>query len=135
MKKALLTLALGSLLAAPVMAETQLKTDEDKLSYSLGLIMGQRLTQDVKDLNVDIMAQAIKDLYAGGELKMTEAEVGQTMQAFQQKKMLEQQEAQAKAAEGNLKKGQDFMAANAKKSGIKTTESGLQYQDGSGIIN
>lgn len=128
MKKALLTLALGSLLAAPVMAETQLKTDEDKLSYSLGLIMGQRLTQDVKDLNVDIMAQAIKDLYAGGELKMTEAEVGQTMQAFQQKKMLEQQEAQAKTAEGNLKKGQDFMAANAKKSGVKTTESGLQYQ-------
>lgn len=130
MKKALLTLALGSLLAAPVtvMAETQLKTEEERLSYSLGLIMGQRLKQDVQNLNVDIMAQAIKDLYAGKEPQMSEAEVGQIMQAFQQKKMQEQQEAQAKIASDNLKKGEDFLADNGKKSGVKTTDSGLQYQ-------
>lgn len=130
MKKALLTLALGSLLAAPVtvMAETQLKTEEERLSYSLGLIMGQRLKQDVENLNVDIMAQAIKDLYAGSELKMSEAEVGQTMQAFQQKKVQEQQEAQAKRAADNLKKGEDFLTENGKKSEVKTTGSGLQYQ-------
>lgn len=130
MKKALLTLALGGLLAAPMtaMAETQLNTEEDRLSYSLGMIMGQRLKQDVENLNVDIMAQAIKDLYAGKEMKMTEAEVGQTMQAFQQQKIQAQQEAQAKAAEENLKKGEDFLTENGKKSDIKTTESGLQYQ-------
>ncbi|WP_028300707.1 FKBP-type peptidyl-prolyl cis-trans isomerase [Oceanospirillum beijerinckii] len=130
MKKALLTLALGGLLAAPMtaMAETQLNTEEDRLSYSLGMIMGQRLKQDVENLNVDVMAQAIKDLYAGKEMKMTEAEVGQTMQAFQQQKIQAQQEAQAKAAEENLKKGEDFLTENGKKSDIKTTESGLQYQ-------
>lgn len=128
MKKALLTLALSGLLATPAMAETQLKTEEERLSYSLGLIMGQRLKADVENLNVDVMAQAIKDLYAGKDPQMTEAEVGQTMQAFQQKKILEQQEAQAKAAEANLKKGQDFLADNSKKEGVKTTESGLQYQ-------
>lgn len=129
MKKALLTLALSSLLAAPVMAaDSSLKTEEDRLSYSLGLIMGQRLTQDFDQLNVDVMAQAIKDLYAKGDLKMTEAEVKETMQAFQQKKMLEQQEAQAKASEANLKAGQEFMAANGKKKGVVTTASGLQYQ-------
>lgn len=128
MKKALLTLTLSSLLAAPVMADTTLKTEEDRLSYSLGLIMGQRLTQDFEQLNVDAMAQAIKDLYAGGELKMTEAEVQETMQAFQQRMMLEQQEAQAKAAEENLKAGQAFLAENGKKKGVVTTESGLQYQ-------
>jgi len=128
MKKALLTLALSGLLATPVMAEAELKTEDDRLSYSLGMIMGQRLKQDVANLNVDVMAQAIKDLYAGKEMKMTEAEVGQTMQAFQQQKILEQQEAQAKAAEENLKKGQDFLTENGKKSDVKTTESGLQYQ-------
>jgi len=42
--------------------------------------------------------------------------------------MLEQQEAQAKAAEDNLKAGQAFMAENGKKKGVVTTESGLQYQ-------
>jgi len=62
MKKALLTLTLSSLLAAPVMADTPLKTEEDRLSYSLGLIMGQRLKQEFTDLNVDVMAQAVKDL-------------------------------------------------------------------------
>lgn len=128
MKKALLTLTLSSLLAAPVMADTTPKTEEDRLSYSLGLIMGQRLTQDFNNLNVDMLAQAIKDTYAGGDLKMTQAEVQQTMQAFQQKKLQEQREAQAKAAEENLKAGQAFLAENAKKNGVKTTESGLQYQ-------
>lgn len=128
MKKVLLTLTLSSLLAAPVMADTTPKTEEDRLSYSLGLIMGQRLQQDFDQLNVDVLAQAIKDTYAKGELKMTEAEVRETMQAFQQKKMLEQQEAQAKAAEANLKAGQAFMAENGKKKGVVTTESGLQYQ-------
>ncbi|OPX56342.1 FKBP-type peptidyl-prolyl cis-trans isomerase FklB [Oceanospirillum multiglobuliferum] len=128
MKKTLLTLTLGSLLATPVMAETKLSSEQDRLSYSLGLIMGQRLKQDVQELNVDVMAQAIKDLYAGKAPQMTEAEVGETMRAFQQKKMLEQQEAQAKAAEDNLKKGQEFLAENAKKSGVKSTDSGLQYQ-------
>ena len=129
MKKALLTLTLSSLLvAAPVMAETPLKTDEDRLSYSLGLIMGQRLKQEFSELKVDVMAQAVKDLYADDTLKMTEAEVKETMQAYQQQKMLEQQEAQAKAAEDNLKAGQEFMTANGKKKGVVTTESGLQYQ-------
>jgi len=127
MKKVLLTLTLSSLLAAPVMADTTPKTEEDRLSYSLGLIMGQRLQQDFENLDVDMLAQAIKDTYAG-DLKMTEAEVRETMQAFQQKKMLEQQEAQAKAAEANLKAGQKFMKENGKKKGVVTTESGLQYQ-------
>lgn len=127
MKKVLLTLTLSSLLAAPVMADTTPKTEEDRLSYSLGLIMGQRLQQDFDQLDVDMLAQAIKDTYAGN-LKMTEAEVRETMQAFQQKKMLEQQEAQAKAAEANLKAGQAFLAENGKKKGVVTTESGLQYQ-------
>ncbi len=128
MKKALLTLTLSSLLAAPVMADTTPTTEEDRLSYSLGLIMGQRLKQEFTNLNVDMMSQAVKDLYADGEMKMTEAEVKETMQAYQQKKMLEQQEAQAKAAEANLKAGQEFMAQNGKKKGVVTTDSGLQYQ-------
>ncbi|OOV87156.1 FKBP-type peptidyl-prolyl cis-trans isomerase [Oceanospirillum linum] len=128
MKKALLTLTLSGLLAAPVMADTTPTTEEDRLSYSLGLIMGQRLKQEFTDLNVDMMSQAVKDLYADGEMKMTEAEVKETMQAYQQKKMLEQQEAQAKAAEANLKAGQDFMVQNGKKKGVVTTDSGLQYQ-------
>ncbi|MFG1488906.1 FKBP-type peptidyl-prolyl cis-trans isomerase [Oceanospirillum sp. HFRX-1_2] len=127
MKKVLLTLTLSSLLAAPVMADTTPKTEEDRLSYSLGLIMGQRLQQDFENLDVDMLAQAIKDTYAGN-LKMTETELRETMQAFQQKKMLEQQEAQAKAAEANLKAGQKFLSENGKKKGVVTTESGLQYQ-------
>ncbi len=109
------------------MADTTPKTEEDRLSYSLGLIMGQRLQQDFDNLDVDMLAQAIKDTYAGN-LKMTEAEVRETMQAFQQKKMLEQQEAQAKAADANLKAGQAFLKENGKKKGVVTTESGLQYQ-------
>ena len=93
----------------------------DQLSYALGLGIGHQLLQmNAEGLNIDDFAQAIKDVMTGGELKMKEAEAQQMVQQF-----FAEQEALQQAAN----------AEKAKKEGVKTTASGLQYQvlrDGNG---
>ena len=100
----------------------------DQLSYALGLGIGHQLLQmNAEGLNIDDFAQAIKDVMTGGELKMKEAEAQQMVQQF-----FAEQEALQQAANAE---GEQFLAENAKKEGVKTTASGLQYQvlrDGNG---
>lgn len=93
----------------------------DKVSYALGMSIGNQLSQmDAKEINVDDFAKAVKDVFAGqAELKDDEAQAA--VQAFFEQKA----EAQAKAARAD---GENFLAENAKKDGVVTLPSGLQYQ-------
>lgn len=100
----------------------------DKVSYALGLGIGSQLKQmGAETLNIDDFAAAIKDAIAG-ERRMTAAEAQQTTQDF----FAEQEKRQrAKAAEnGKAAKeaGERYLAENAKKDGVQTTASGLQYK-------
>ena len=100
----------------------------DKVSYALGLGIGTQLKQmGAEELNIDDFAQAIKDSIAGTEqIKAAEAQQIVT-QFFQQ----QEERARAKAAEAgkaNKAEGEKFLAENAKKPGIITTPSGLQYE-------
>ena len=100
----------------------------DKLSYSLGLGIGQQLAQmDVEGLNVDDFAAAIKDVLDGKPLKVSRREAQQIAQDYFQKK--EEQLQAAKAAKGKTAKaeGERYLAENAKKAGVVTRPSGLQY--------
>ena len=100
----------------------------DKVSYALGLGIGTQLKQmGAEELNIDDFAQAIKDSIAGTEqIKASEAQ--QVVQEFFQK---QEEKARAKAAEAgkaNKAEGEKFLAENAKKDGVITTASGLQYE-------
>ncbi len=93
----------------------------DKVSYALGMSIGNQLKQmNATELNVDRFAQAVKDVFAGNA-ELTDAEAQQAMQAFFEQKAAEQ----ASAAKGE---GEAFLAENAKKAGVITTASGLQYE-------
>lgn len=108
----------------------------DQLSYALGLGIGHQLLQmNAEGLNIDDFAQAIKDVMTGGELKMKEAEAQQMMQQFFAEQEALQQAANAEKGKAAKAEGEQFLAENAKKEGVKTTASGLQYQvlrDGNG---
>lgn len=108
----------------------------DQLSYALGLGIGHQLLQmNAEGLNIDDFAQAIKDVMTGGELKMKEAEAQQMVQQFFAEQEALQQAANAEKGKAAKAKGEQFLAENAKKEGVKTTASGLQYQvlrDGNG---
>ena len=107
---------------------TALDTAEKRISYGMGIGLGQRLKQETFAIDVDVFAQGVKDAVAGGEQLMTQEEIMTEMQAFQQQQVAKQQEAANLAAEQNLAEGVAFLAENGVKEGIITTESGLQYE-------
>ena len=101
----------------------------DKLSYALGLGIGHQLLQmNAEGLNIDDFAQAIKDVITGGKLKMKDAEAQQIVQQFFAEQEAIQQAANAEKGKAAKTEGEQFLAENAKKEGVKTTASGLQYQ-------
>lgn len=93
----------------------------DKLSYALGLSMGQNFKgSGVDKLNADDFADALRAVYGEGTPAMTYDEAKQVVQEYFTN-------LQAKAGEMNSKAGKEYLANNAKEEGVKVTESGLQY--------
>ena len=101
----------------------------DKLSYSLGLGIGQQLLQmGAQGISADDFAQAIMDVLGGQELKVSHREAQAIVQEYFQKQ--EQKMKAEREEQGKLHKeaGEKFLAENSKKEGIITLPSGLQYQ-------
>ena len=119
----------GSWLPAAQAADKSLKSESDKVSYSMGLLFGQRMQGDLPELDMDKFIKGIKDGYnKDGKPLMSQDEVRQTLQQFQQKQRKEQMEKFQKQAEKNAKESKDFLEKNAKKDGVKKTDSGLEYK-------
>ena len=101
----------------------------DKLSYALGLGIGQQLSQmGAQNLNVDDFAQSIRDVLEGNPLKMKHQEAQQIVQQYfmeQEQKMNAQMAEKGKIAKAE---GEKYLAENQKKEGVVTLPSGLQYQ-------
>lgn len=105
-----------------------LKDFKDSLSYSIGMQIGANLSQQSIEVNQETMIAAIRESYSKGKPILTEAQVATIMNKFQAQMMEKQQGEAKKKGEENMKKGQEFLAQNGKKAGVKTTASGLQYE-------
>lgn len=118
--------AAASTAAGPAIAG--LPTEKDKVSYMVGMALGKQLEPIKDEVDVDTIAKAVRATLAGEKLLMTEDQARDIGESFGQKM---QQKAVAKAeadAKTNLEDGKKFLADNAKKPGVQTTASGLQYQ-------
>ena len=109
----------------------------DKLSYALGLGIGQQLKQ--MGLNASLViedfAASIIDVLQDKDLKISNQEAQVIVNAFFQKMEEEQNVAKAKAGKAAKQEGEKFLVENAKKEGVIVTKSGLQYEvlkEGSG---
>jgi len=108
--------------------KSALKDQKQKVSYGIGFNLGQNLMRDQLELDPQILAKGIMDAMTKQKPQMTEEEIRDTLLAFQ-KELRDQQEAKMKKAQAeNVTKGKKFLEANAKKEGVKTTKSGLQYK-------
>ncbi len=114
--------------AAPVADAVALETVEQRLSYGIAFGLGQRMTQDGMDMNIDSFIAGFRDGAEGNEGKMTQEEIAAEMQAYQEKMMAEQQASQAAMGEANLAAATAYLEANKAKEGVIVTESGLQYE-------
>ena len=101
----------------------------DKLSYALGLGIGQQLSQmGAEDISAEDFAQAIKDVLEGKELKVSHREAQTIVQDYFAKQEQKIQAQRAEAGKAHKEAGEKYLAENAKKEGVITLPSGLQYQ-------
>ena len=101
----------------------------DKLSYALGMSMGHNCKgTGIKTLNSADFAAGVASVYDGVKPEMTFDEAKRIVNEYFAKLEAEMQAEAAKQGEVNRKNGEAFLTENAKREGIKVTESGLQYE-------
>jgi len=100
------------------------KSDKERVSYSLGMRLASGMkTQDL-DLDIDMLAQAMKDVMAGKKTLLNEQEAKQVFTDWSTRMQGEFQKKQAEL----VAEGKKFLEENKTKEGVKTTASGLQYK-------
>jgi len=109
-------------------SELKLDTPKNRISYTIGVNIGQDFKSQNMDVDPDLLLMGLKDTLSGKELQLTEEEMVQEIQNFQQEMQAKMAaEMEVKAAE-NKASGEAFLAENAKQEGVVVTESGLQYK-------
>jgi FKBP-type peptidyl-prolyl cis-trans isomerase FklB len=104
-----------------------LTNPKQKTSYAVGLDIAKTFKRQELDLDAKALAAGIADGFAG-KPALTEEEQKAVFMELQKSVMARAEEKQNAVAGTNLKAGEAFLAANAKKEGVKTTASGLQYK-------
>ncbi len=107
----------------------ELKTDREKISYSIGMDIGTNLKRGSVEVDPDLLAKGLKDSYGGGKTILTEDQARQAIADFQKALMAKQAETMKILSEKNKADGERFLAENAKKEGVKVLPSGLQYKE------
>jgi FKBP-type peptidyl-prolyl cis-trans isomerase FklB len=124
---------LGTVLAlslAPVLTAqtaTNLTDEKSRVSYAIGMMLGNNWKQQGLDINPEIAAQAIKAIQAGSQTLLTPEQAQETLTIFQKEFRAKQQAKQAEAGIKNKTEGEAFLAKNKSATGVTTLPDGLQY--------
>jgi FKBP-type peptidyl-prolyl cis-trans isomerase FklB len=105
--------------------QVELTTDEQKVSYGFGLQFGEQLRRNKFDgLDLQAVMAGIQHWYENARAALTDEEINPSYQVIQQR----QQAAAAELAGKRQQLAEQFMAANAGREEVTTTDSGLQYE-------
>lgn len=105
-----------------------LLTQKDSLSYAVGLDIGRNLKRQSLDVNLDVVARGMQDLYTGSSTVLTDSVAQSFTAALRRQMMARHAEERRVQGEKNLADGQKFLAENKGKEGIVALPSGLQYR-------
>lgn len=124
----LLAVALAATVAAAPAFAQELESDMDRLSYTVGMDIGNSLAEQGLELDLDLLIEALRASFNGEETLLTREEALAERDKFMQRRQQELADQQALDAQRNLEEGQAFLAQNAERDDITVTESGLQYR-------
>ena len=96
-------------------------TDKEKISYCIGVNLGQNFAMQGIDVDPNMLLLGIKDILSKKSPAMTDQDMQTTMMNFQKSLI-------TKAGEKNKKEGEAFLEANKNKADVVTLPSGLQYK-------
>jgi FKBP-type peptidyl-prolyl cis-trans isomerase len=100
----------------------------DKLSYAFGVDLARDLQRQKNSLNVDLLMRALTDTLSDRPLIMTDEEVTATLKQVEAEQKQDFEHARMMISERNKRAGEAFFTENAKKEGVVTLPSGLQYK-------
>lgn|SRR3990167_6103823 len=126
MKRLLPTLVVG--LLSTVSAYAALNSDTSKVSYAMGYKTGQAMKAQSVVIDTHSFSQGLKTGYLGQQPKMSDQDMQTALTNMQKQMVTKMQQKFNEAATKNLQEGQDFLAKNAKLTGVVTLPSGLQYK-------
>lgn len=118
---------LAALISGPVMAQ-DVSSEKGKLSYAVGWDIGEDIKRRGAEFDVESIIAAVRDSAAGKPSQVSSEEMTALLTALQQKVRQEQAAAFQKLAEENQVKSAEFLAANARKTGVVALPSGVQYR-------
>ncbi|MDA3892670.1 MAG: FKBP-type peptidyl-prolyl cis-trans isomerase [Salinivirgaceae bacterium] len=99
-----------------------LKTELEKVSYGFGVNIAQNMKQQgMSEINAELLAKGLSDYLTDAKLEIPEEQIQGILQTYFK-------ELQEKQFEKNIIAGKEFLAENAKREGVTTLESGLQYE-------
>ncbi len=117
------------------------KNDKEKISYALGMNVGNSLKGNLKsqdvDFDMDTLVKAFEEAMKGSVTQITDAQDKEILNDFRKELRVKQQEKQKLLAEKNKKEGAAFLVENKTKPGVITLPSGVQYKiltEGTGEI-
>ncbi len=114
--------------AQEVASSKELTTLTDKVSYLVGQDVGNSLRNRDTGLDLELVIEGIRDSFAAREPRIPQEEAAEIKREYTQKIREERAAEAAAMGETNRAAGEAFLAENAKKEGVVTTASGLQYQ-------
>jgi FKBP-type peptidyl-prolyl cis-trans isomerase len=117
-------------LGAPAGAQeaAPLATEKDKLSYAMGMDLGQQLKTQSVDIDPAVFARGLADALAGGKTLLTTEEAKAAITELQKAMIVRRAEVARLSGEKNKAEGAAFLAANAAKEGVVALPSGVQYK-------
>ncbi len=131
MKKIVVGLLGLFLIAGAAVAEeksVELKTDEQKLSYAMGLDLGAYFKSLEENFDLEVLQRGIADSYTGNKTLMTGEEAAEVQQKFAARQQEKQVKKTVEMVTKNRDEAEKFLAENKTKEGVLETASGLQYK-------
>ncbi len=108
--------------------QAALDSETSKVSYAIGLDIANSLKSLGTDIDRIAFTEALNARLDGTKTRLNAEEATKVKQDFFQKRAVKQAEERKAAGAENKAKGEKFLAENAKKDGVTTTASGLQYE-------
>lgn len=114
--------------AGEKVGKVELKNFSDRVSYMIGADIGASLRANQAEIDPVLVSRGLEDSYLDKPLLMADEEIDKVKQEFTEKLQKDYQAKLAETSARNRAEGEAYLAENAKKAGVVTTASGLQYE-------
>ncbi len=117
-----------SAVPASASSDMTLSTDQEKVSYSIGVDLGKHLKRQGIEISPPIFSKGVVDGLSGQKMLLTDQQMKEALDDFQKKMMAKRVAEMDKLAVENKSAGDAFLKINKAKPGVVTLSSGLQYK-------